>query len=161
MSIKKPNPHLDLLKVEIKPRRVNAQDLNDIGLVDANLLDILAQFEEYGVWRFDIDDGLFYFSKDAAVLHGMVPQHGPIDLTRAVAAYHADDRHHVMECLEDAIERKSGFRFVLRIDENGRCDPPRIVETTGRYRLNRHGRPELYGTVRQVRTRVRSVSLNN
>ena len=160
MSSTDPIPSHDTLKVEIKQPRPRKQRMKDVGLEGAELLDVLSQFEEFGIWRLDIDDGLVYFSEDASILHGLDPVKGAVDLAAAVRAYHPEDRHHFMECLEDAITRKTGFRFILRIGDGGNEDQPKILEVAGRFRTNKLGRPELFGTVRQVLMRVRSVSLN-
>lgn len=155
-----PMPHLDSLKVEIKQPRANKQKMADVGLEGVELLDVLSQFEEFGIWRLDIDEGLVYFSEDASMLHGLAPAKGAVDLAAAVRAYHPEDRHHFMECLEDAITRKAGFRFILRIGDGSDGEHSEVLEVAGRYRTNPLGRPELFGTVRQLRMRVRTVSLD-
>lgn len=121
---------------------------------------MLAQFEEFGIWRFDLGAGLAYSSRDACLLQGMRPKTGTMDLLRLASHSHPDDRPYFLECIEDAISRKSGFRYVLRtlVAEEG--DQPRVVEVNGCYRLDDRNGSELYGTIRQVRTRVRSVDLN-
>ncbi|PHP65898.1 hypothetical protein CSC94_16385 [Zhengella mangrovi] len=160
MAINNAAPRGDLMKIEISPQRVNEQSMHDVGLQGANLLDVLAQFEEFGIWRFDLGVGLAYFSRDACLLQGMRPKTGAMDLLRLASHYHPDDRPYFLECIEDAISRKSGFRYVLRTLVTEEGDQPRVVEVNGRYRLNDRNGSELYGTIRQVRTRVRSVDLN-
>lgn len=158
MSIVPPSEETGTFKVEIRAPRHVEQFHDDIGLADANLLDVLALFEPFGVWRLDIDNGLTHWSEDMYRLHGLEPNPGPVDMMQVIRCYHPDDREHVIGCIEDAITRQSGFRFVLRI---GTTDEVlRVVEALGRYRINPEGRPELFGTCRAVGQRVRSVTIN-
>lgn len=159
MSSNNPSPRHDHLKIEIRPTRENAQSMGDVGLRHVNLLDVLAQFEEYGIWRFDLDEGLAYFSRDACILQGMPPTAGAVNLVRLARHYHPEDRPHFLQCFEDASAQKPGFRFVLRTIVDQDDDHPRIVEVCGRYRRNERNGEELFGTIRQVHFRVRSVSL--
>lgn len=146
-------------KVEISTLRSQSRAQGYLGIDNDELLDVLSQFEPFGLWRLDIDDGLTYWSDDAYLRHGMRPAEGPVDMVRAVRAYHPEDREHVMNCIEDAIRRRSGFRYVLRVSMAGA--PVRVIEATGLYRLNEAGQPELIGTYRQVSKRVRSVEINS
>ena len=158
MSTVPPSEETGTFKVEIRSARRVAQSIEDIGLAAANLLDVLGLFEPFGVWRLDIENGLTYWSEDMYRLHGLEPKPGPVDMIRVIRSYHPDDREHVTGCIEDAITRQSGFRFVLRI---GTMDEvTRVVEALGRYRTNPEGRAELFGTCRAVGQRVRSVAIN-
>ncbi|MFP1630792.1 PAS domain-containing protein [Zhengella sp. ZM62] len=158
MSTEPPSEETGAFKVEIRSARRAAQSPEAIGLAAANLLDVLALFEPFGVWRLDIENGLTYWSEDMYRLHGLEPKPGPVDMIQVIRCYHPDDREHVIGCIEDAITRQSGFRFVLRI---GTADEVTgIVEALGRYRVNPEGRAELFGTCRAVGQRVRSVAIN-
>lgn len=146
------------VNIEIRPPLRRRQSVEDIGLADANLLDVLTLFEPFGVWRLDIDKGLTYWTRDMFLLHDMEPEDGPVDMIHVIRSYHPDDREHIIGCIEDAVLHRSGFRFVLRIGTKDKV--ARVVEAMGRFRVNAEGRPELFGTCRALRQRVRSVSIN-
>ncbi|MGB7432376.1 MAG: PAS domain-containing protein [Ahrensia sp.] len=143
--------HFDIANEQKAP-----QDLARIGLDDIRLLDALAGFDPYGAWRLDIQKGLAYWSEDVFRIHEMPINVGePVDLTAAINAYHPDDRSHVIECIEEAAKKRSGFRFVLRL--LGESGETRLVKSTGRFRINAKGEQELYGTFSLFQTAIRSV----
>jgi len=150
------NPQLQL---EILDEPRPAQSLEEIGLDDASLLDALAQFDLYGAWRVELDTGMVYWTRDVFTIHGLPFRPGPVDLKEAISRYHPDDRELVANCIEEAAARKSGFRFVLRLTTpDGHS---KLVKSNGRYRVNRHGREEIYGTFSQFQERVRTVAVNS
>ncbi|WP_133123069.1 hypothetical protein [Zhengella mangrovi] len=161
MSINDPSLISSVLNIEIKAPRLNNQSMREVGLEGVDLLNLMARFEEFGVWRFDLDEGLAYFSQDACILQGMLPASGAMNLVHLSHNYHADDRPLLLHCIEDAISRKSCFQFVLRTLNADGQNKTRVVEVAGQFRNNGKGKPELFGTIRQVRTRVRSVILQD
>lgn len=147
------------LHFEIKDTPRPAQSLADIGLDDASLLDALAQFDLYGAWRLDLDTGMIYWTRDAFEIHGLPFKDGPVDIREAISRYHPDDREMVTNCFEEAATRKSGFRYVLRLTTpDGHF---KLVKSCGRYRVNREGREEIYGTYSQFQERIRAVAVNS
>lgn len=143
------------LHFDIKNKPKAPQDLDRIGLGDVRLLDALAGFDLYGAWRLDIEDGLAYWSEDVYHIHGLPVSDGAVDVMAAINAYHPDDRSFVTDCLEAAVRKKTGFRFILRLSSKN--DEVRLVKSTGRYRVNADGREELFGTFSLFQTAIRSV----
>jgi hypothetical protein len=147
------------LYFEVVDTPAHKQPLKDIGLQDVDLLEVLAQFDPYGVWRMELETGLLFWSRDVFEVHEMTYQPGPVDLRKAIDSYHPDDREMVINCIEEAASRKTGFRFVLRLQ---RADGSyKLVKCIGRYRLNSEGGEEIYGTVSQFQERIRSVAINS
>ncbi|MFZ2100287.1 MAG: PAS domain-containing protein [Oricola sp.] len=147
------------LFIEIKDAPRPRQKLEEIGLEDACFIDALAQFDLYGVWRIDLESGMVFWSRDVFEIHGLPYKEGPIDQTKALNAYHPDDRALVRDCFADAIERKTGFRFVMRI--MGADSEYHLIKASGMYRVNRHGKGEVYGTFSLFQERVRTVAVNS
>lgn len=150
------NPQLHL---EIKDAPRATQSLEEIGLEDAKLLDALAQFDLYGAWRVDLESGMVYWTRDVFEIHGLPYRPGPVDLKEAISRYHPEDRELVANCIEEAVARKSGFRFVLRLMTPEGHN--KLVKSNGRYRVNAQGREEIYGTFSQFQERVRMVAVNS
>ncbi|WP_026480978.1 PAS domain-containing protein [Ahrensia sp. 13_GOM-1096m] len=144
------------LAMQIGEVEKSSQDLAAIGLKGISLLDPLSSFDPYGAWRLDIATGLTYWTRDVYLIHGMSPTAGPVDLVSAVNAYHPEDRELVMQCVEEAIANKSGFRFVLRLLPTD--GPQVLVKSTGVFRTTANG-DELYGTFSQFQAPVRSVAI--
>lgn len=132
------------------------QDMAEIGLEDVSLLDALSQFDPYGAWRLDISTGLAYWTKDVYRIHGMSQQAGPVDLVTAINAYHPDDRGLVMQCFEEAIAKKSGFRFVLRLISKQNAQI--LVKSTGMFRTTERG-DELFGTFSIFQPAIRAIAV--
>ena len=154
--IKAVDPQLHL---EVRESQRPQQSLTEIGLADASLLDALSQFDLYGAWRIDLETGMVYWTRDVFEIHGMAFRDGPVDLTRMISLYHPEDRELVMNCIEEAATRKTGFRYVLRLttpDGHGK-----LVKCNGCYRINREGREEIYGTFSQFQERIRTVAVNS
>lgn len=149
------NMQLNLqMQKSLKPK----QDLGEIGLDNASLIDVLSQFDLYGVWRLDVETGMTYWSRDVFIIHNLPFSGGPVDIISAINAYHPEDRAAVSQCLEEALAHKSGFRFVLRLGDDITY---KLVKATGKYRENAKGKPEIYGTFSQFQPPIRSVAIND
>jgi hypothetical protein len=145
------------LNLQIGENLKGPQDLEAIGLGDASIIDALSQFDPYGAWRLDLETGLTYWTRDIFVIHNMPYSEGPVDVLTAINAYHPDDRVIVHQCIEEAVARKTGFRFVLRLGSS--AENCKLVKSTGRYRENSSGKPELYGTFSQFQPPIRSIAI--
>ncbi len=132
------------------------QDVDAIGLGGASILDALSQFDPYGAWRLDVETGLTYWTRDVFAIHDLPFSEGPVDVLSAIGAYHPDDREIVYQCIEEAVAKKTGFRFVLRLGDT--ADNCKLVKATGIYRENIDGKPELYGTFSQFQPPIRSIA---
>ena len=154
--IKGDNPQL---YIQFKDSQRPVQSLEEIGLEGACLLDALAQFDLYGVWRIDLDTGMVFWTRDVFEIHGLPYAPGPVDLKEAISLYHPEDRELVANCIEEAIARKSGFRFVLRLLTPDGYN--KLVKSNGRYRVTSEGREEIFGTFTQFQERIRTVAVNS
>jgi len=147
------------LHLEVKESQRPQQSLTEIGLEDASLLEALSQFDLYGAWRIELETGMVYWTHDVFEIHGLPVREGPVDLTKVISLYHPDDRELVMNCIEEAATRKTGFRYVLRLTTPDGHN--KLVKCNGRYRVNREGREEIYGTFSQFQERIRTVAVNS
>lgn len=135
------------------PRPV--QPMEHVTVDGSTILEVLAQFEPFGLWRMDLDTGLVYWTRDIYEIHEIPYRDGPVNVKMAIDAYHPDDRGLVVDCLEDVVARKSGFHFVLRIaTADGRY---KKVKALGKFHVNEDGREELIGTFQEDPGGVRGV----
>lgn len=137
------------------------QELSSLGIDDVCLLDTLANFDLFGAWRLDVEDGLAYWSDDVFKIHGLPGNSGqPVNFSAALDTYHPDDQPHVIACLDAAVKHKSGCRFILRLKNENENEEAQLVKLTARFRVNAQGREELYGTCSRVDLHpVRSVMI--
>lgn len=147
------------LNVKIVDEWREPQKAGGTGLDGALIVDLLSQFDLFGVWRKDIETALTYWSSDIFEIYGWPYQEGPVDARKEIEAYHPEDRALVLDCIAEAASRKTGFRFVLRLRKPD--GTYKLVQANGRYRVNEQGREELYGTLSQFKERVRSVAINS
>ena len=145
------------VKVEFHEQFRPLQSLEKLGLDEVNLLNVLSQSEPFGVWRLELDTGLVYWSADVYEIHELEAKEGPVDVMNAVAAYHPDDRDLVINCIEEAVARKTGYSFVLRLQRKD--GSIRLVKSNGQYRIGSSGREEIYGTFATCAEPVRGVSV--
>lgn len=145
------------LTISIEEHHKDEQDVESIGLGDVSFLEPLARFDPYGAWRLDIESGFVYWTRDVFLIHGMEPKNGPVDVVAAINAYHPEDRPVVAECIEEAVAKKSGYRFVLRLVDAAGAE--KLVKSTAQYRVNGEGKEELYGTFSMFQKPLRAVSV--
>lgn len=119
------------------------------------LLHILSLFDPYGIWQLSLDTGLVHWSDDVFKIHEMKPTPGPVDLKTALEKYHPEDTKIVSQLIEETVETKTGFRFVLRLKLKG--GGYKLVKSTGKFRVASDGSEELVGTFSQFQAAKRSI----
>lgn len=144
------------LSVDIFDEIRTAQDISDFDLTSNELLSILAMYDRYGIWRLDLETGLVYWSRDVYKIHGIEYSEGPVNLTSALNAYHPEDATVISQLIEETIAEKTGFRFVLRLKT--KSNNYKLVKSSGKYRLNSKGDPELVGLFSQFAPAMRSIA---
>ena len=132
------------------------QDIGHLQISGEEMLHVLSLFDPYGMWRMELDTGLVYWSDDVYRIHGMERQDTPVDLKQAMEAYHPEDRPYVTQVLEEAVERKSGFRLVLRLKRPG--GGYKLVKSTGKYRELADGTREIFGTFSEFQSASRAIA---
>ena len=147
------------LSVETFEEAREKQDISEFSLTGQEVVNILAMYDPYGVWRLDINTGLVYWSDDVFLIHGLDIVSGPVNLNDAINAYHPEDGRVIGQLLEECIANKSGFRFVLRLKkpEGGY----KLVKSIGRYRENSDGDREVVGVFSQFALPIRSIAAVN
>ena len=125
-----------------KPRQV--QRFDEFGVSAGDIISVLSQFEPFGVWRMELDTGLVFWTSDIYEIHELPVAEGPVNVKMAIDAYHPDDRELLVDCLEDAVARKTGFHFVLRLAT--RSGGYKLVKSIGKYHVDESGAEALIGT---------------
>ncbi len=121
------------------------------------VVDALAQFDPYGTWRIDISSGLMHWSEDVFRIHGLQQTDGPVNLITVLNVYHPADREIVLRAIEETTARKSGFRYVLRVQR--RTGGYKLVKCTGTYRELEDATPEIVGTFSQFQSAQRALAI--
>ncbi|MEO0544447.1 MAG: PAS domain-containing protein [Pseudomonadota bacterium] len=146
------------LRFEVgRPGRSKTSDPAAIGVSADDAFVAMSAFDEIGIWRAELDSGLVYWTDSVFRIYGLEVKEGPVSIPDAIAAYHPEDRDLVLQCVEEASAKKTGFRFVLRLC---RASGEIVwVKSHGMYRVNAEGREELFGYIEQFSPLARSVTI--
>tara|TARA_B100001971_G_C18188218_1_gene536953 strand:+ start:143 stop:1435 length:1293 start_codon:yes stop_codon:yes gene_type:complete len=68
-----------------------------------------------GHWYYNLKEQSLHWSDEIFAIHGLNPEDGEPDLRTAIDFYHPEDAPHVEKTIQDAIEKKAGFDFELRL----------------------------------------------
>lgn len=79
------------------------------------LVDMAEAMAGVGHWRLDAETNRVSWSAQVFRIHGLEPSEGPIDLTRAIAVYHPDDRPIVAAHVNAALREGAPYAFELRV----------------------------------------------
>lgn len=137
-----------------KPRA--PQDIDAFGFTANEMLGLLGQFDPYGVWKIDLATGKVLWSPDVYEIHELNYTEGSVDLTAAINAYHPDDAKMVAQLIDETIENKTGFRFVLRLKKPDGTH--KLVKCTARHRITDEGKEEIFGLFSQFQPPIRTIS---
>jgi len=128
------------------------QNLDHIHIQGEELFELVCAHQKYGFWRTELDAGHVFWSSDIFEIYGMTYTSGPINLVEANSAVHPEDLPYMLELFERAAEEKTGFHYILRL-QDGDLNY-KYVRSVGRYRVTEEGREELYGIFVQFHERV-------
>lgn len=103
-------------------------------------LELAEGLAQIGTWRVDLRHNTVHWSPAVYRIHGQDPETHRPDLESAIEAYHPDDRAEVQRCLDEALAKREGFRFRLRLI---RADDgsERMVLSSGVVQLDDEGEP--------------------
>lgn len=112
------------------------------------LLQLAETAANVGHWRLDIGSGVVTWSPEVFKIHGLNAE-TPRSLTRAIDAYHPDDRKLVTEKLDHAIQHQCGFEFTARIIRpSGEI---RHVLSRGEFEKGQlHGSAGMFGIIQDI-----------
>lgn len=146
-----------LVRFEFSETEDPVQDLDHIGLTDAEIVDLVSCRNTMGYWRSDLASGHVFWSQGVFDIYGMEFTKGPVNLTAAYGAVHHEDLHFMLELIERAASNKTGFHYVLRLknSESG----SKFVRSVGRFRTTKDGREELFGIMEEIIEQVRLVGV--
>ncbi|EFL87925.1 PAS domain-containing protein [Ahrensia sp. R2A130] len=146
----------DILNLDFRERARNPQMIDDIDVSGAELLNILSAFDNYGMWRLDIETSQVSWSEDVFRIHELPQVDGPVDLEAAISRYHPEDQQYLPQVIEEAITRKSAFRFVLRLKRA--YSGYKLVKSTGKFRHRPGCAPEMIGTFSEFQPANRAIA---
>ena len=133
------------------------QDLDGLGLTDADIAGLVSYRRAVGYWRSDLASGLVYWSRALFDIYAIAFTEGPVNLTAAYAKVHRDDLDFMLELIERAASEKTGFHFVLRLKTCG--EGYKYIRSVGLYRTTADGREELFGNVEEVHHNMRLIGV--
>jgi len=79
------------------------------------LLDRIQNISNTGYWRYDVASGEVLWSDRVYDIHGMERGPGGVDIDRAIACYHPDDRQRVLDHMDHSLATGEPFEFELRL----------------------------------------------
>lgn len=79
------------------------------------LLDRIQNISNTGYWRYDVASGEVLWSDRVYEIHGMERGPGSVDIGRAIASYHPDDRQRVIDHMDHSLATGEPFEFELRL----------------------------------------------
>lgn len=97
-------------------------------------LDLIEETGNFGYWQLTIGDGDVFWSPGVYRIHGVSPTDFTPNLENTVLFYHPDDRQAVVGALENALKKKKGDSFNLRIIRSD--ETIRYVRSTFKCKLN-------------------------
>ncbi|MBC7282549.1 diguanylate cyclase [Hoeflea sp.] len=148
---------MPVVRFEFSETEDPVQDLDHIGLTDAEIVELVSSRHAMGYWRSDLASGHVFWSRGVFDIYGMDYTKGPVNLTVAYGSVHQEDLHFMLELIERAASEKTGFHYVLRL-KNGESGF-KYVRSVGRYRKTGDGREELFGIVEDIIDQVRLVGI--
>ena len=149
------NADQEFLNIDFRDELRPSQAVDELNISGQELLNVLASFRNYGLWRLNLETQKSTWSEDVYRIYGMAYTPGRIDLDYAMGQYHPDDRPYLARLLDDAVAHKSGFQFVLRL--KGRGGRYKLVQSIGKYRERADGARELYGVFSEFQPAVRMI----
>lgn len=148
-----------MVRIEYAEAVIPKQDLDHIGLSDAEIVDLVNRRHAVGYWRADLASGHVFWSKKIFDIYGMDYTNGPVNLTAAYTVVHPEDLHFMLELIERAASERIDFHYVLRL-KNGQ-NSFKYVRSVARYRKTGDGREELFGIMEELTDRVRLIEVNH
>lgn len=124
------------------------------------LLGLLENHLQLGMWRLNIATGELFWSRRAFQIYDRPYRDGAIDPGVAIEALISQDRRSAADLMLGAIKRKGGFEYTLRIaDQAGKI---KVIECVGRVELSDKGVVQaVFGTVRDVTDRAVAEDLSH
>ncbi|PDS76446.1 PAS domain-containing protein [Rhizobium sp. L43] len=108
-----------------------------IGITDAEIVQMLAAYRLFGLWRIDIETGHFFASEDVHTIFDLLYSDGPVNLAELMSRIHEEDRSLIAQTFEEASRHGAGFHFVYRVDN--RLGGYKLVRSVGRIRDDESG----------------------
>lgn len=116
------------------------------------LMQLVTHMQAMGNWRIDVQAGKVWWSPRVFEIHGVPPQDEAIDLDAAIRAFHPSDARIVAWLIMNAIEKRVGFSFTLRLRR--RDGEMRLVQSAAAVHANGRGAvTTIYGVLNDVTDR--------
>ena len=141
--------------LDLSTKRRPSQPIASHKLSSQDLVDVMSLLDPFGVWRLDLASWTLMLSADVFRIHGLEVRDGPIQMKEAIGLYHPDDRDYLLQLIADIVEKKGGFRYVLRISD--RQSRYKLVKCTGMLRKGPQGSDEIFGTFCELPPLNRSI----
>jgi|GEM_PF-2966589 len=127
-----------------------SQFMHDLQADASQLLTLAMTGFDLGSWRIDLKTGKCWLSRRMCEFHDLPYTGSAVDLDAFIREYYPDDAKEIASLIMQAVEKKLGFRFTLRMKRpNG---VRRLVEAVASVELSPHtGEMEtIFGLLRDV-----------
>lgn len=134
---------------DVTPEKLDDPMPAEIGLSDRELIALLHNHIQIGLWRAELSSGHLFFSERACRIFGLKPVSGPVNLSDLNRRFHTEDGPTVFSLVETVASEKGSFEIVARISDDGADYRP--VRFVGRYREAADGAGEIIGICHEIK----------
>lgn len=127
-----------------------------IDISDREIVQLVSAFRRFGLWRVDLDKGLFYGTRDVFDIFDMEFHEGPIGLVEFRDHLHPEDLPMLMESFEQTSTQKHMHHNIYRVLKPG--GDYKYVRTVGKFREKAGTSGEIIGVTYEFFERVRTAA---
>ncbi|SMD03531.1 PAS domain-containing protein [Rhizobium sp. RU36D] len=137
-------------------QRPSRGDGGDVGISDREIVQLVSAFRPFGLWRIDLDTGLFYGTRDIYGIFDMEYREGPINLVEFRDHLHPEDLPMLMESFEQTSTQKQMHHNIYRVIKP--CGEYKFVRTIGKFREKEGTSGEIIGVTYEFFERLRTAA---
>lgn len=137
---------------------IRDHDNVQVGISDAECVDLATAFRPFGFWRFDIEAGHFFATEEVYKIFSMEFTEGPMNLVEVSSKVHPDDLPLLMEAFEHTSVNKVSYHTIYRIQCSGSY---KFIRTVGKYRQKTPTSGEIIGISYEFFDRVRTIGFSD
>lgn len=120
------------MSLRFEPASSKIQDRSHVGISDAEIVQMMSAYRNFGFWRFDLDAGHLFATEDVYRIFDMPFSTAPMNLVETMSRVHDEDKPMMMETYEQASLHRTGFHHTYRVRNS--VGGYKMVRTVAQYR---------------------------